>query len=319
MNGSVSSLDCILEAVAERAPKNTLAPRYRRTKQKLQVVCTELEFLFPPSPPGSLLVLSTTPDVTLTVFNEAVGLLSGHNSACEGFSRPQRKHSGVTISAKRQKSAFGCGRQLSYLEQCDGHDHKHTLYGSVFSSEDEVEELDGTSPQTCVTTRCRETDAFPGVSSIFTFLSSESREEHTYQEVPCSHSLTSPPSRPPPHKLLYLPSSPSHCPSSPSPPPPTAIISGRQRVELEKRLDGLQRQITRLESCMSADIRTIMQLLQRQTPVIPPSYSTLTSSPNATSSPILSPTVPSPSGAPIPVFPTDESPSGPNENQDKVL
>ncbi|XP_034468897.1 potassium voltage-gated channel subfamily H member 2-like [Hippoglossus hippoglossus] len=263
------------------------------------------------------------------VFNEAVGLLSGGDSDCEGFSRPQRKHSGVTISAKRQKSAFGCGRQLSNLEQCDGHDHKHTLYGSVFSSEDEVEELDVTSPaQTCVTTRCRETDAFPGVSSIFTFLSSESREEHMYQEVPCSHSLPSPPPQPPPHQLLYLPSSPSHCPSSPPPPPPpppppTAIISGRQRVELEKRLDALQRQITRLESCMSADIRTIMQLLQRQTPVIPPSYSTLTSSPNAPSSPFLSPflspTVASPSGAPIPVFPTDESPSRPNENQDQVL
>ncbi|TNM98296.1 hypothetical protein fugu_014542 [Takifugu bimaculatus] len=32
---------------------------------------------------------------------------------------------------------------------------------------------------------------------------------------------------------------------------------------------------TKLETCMSADIRTIMQLLQRHTPVIPPSYSTL--------------------------------------------
>uniref|UniRef100_A0A674PS52 Voltage-gated inwardly rectifying potassium channel KCNH2 n=1 Tax=Takifugu rubripes TaxID=31033 RepID=A0A674PS52_TAKRU len=31
----------------------------------------------------------------------------------------------------------------------------------------------------------------------------------------------------------------------------------------------------RLETCMSADIRTIMHLLQRHTPVIPPSYSTL--------------------------------------------
>ncbi|XP_019956870.2 voltage-gated inwardly rectifying potassium channel KCNH6-like isoform X1 [Paralichthys olivaceus] len=258
------------------------------------------------------------------VLSEAVGLLSGDDSDCEGFSRPQRKLSGVTISAKTQKSAFGCRRKLSNLEQCDGHDHKHTLYGSVFSSEDEVEELDVTSPaQMSVTTRCRETDAFPGVSSIFTFWSSESREEHTYQEVPCSHSLPSPPPQPPPQQRPYLPSFPSHCPSSPppppSPPPPTAIISGRQRVELDNRLDALQQQITRLESCMSADIRTIMQLLQRQTPVIPPSYSTLTQSPNPPSSPTLSPTVTSPSGAPIPVFPNDESPNRPNENQDRVL
>uniref|UniRef100_A0AAQ6A3N4 Voltage-gated inwardly rectifying potassium channel KCNH2 n=1 Tax=Amphiprion ocellaris TaxID=80972 RepID=A0AAQ6A3N4_AMPOC len=45
-----------------------------------------------------------------------------------------------------------------------------------------------------------------------------------------------------------------------------------------------------LESRMSADIGIIMQLLQRQMPTIPPSYSTLTSTPNEPFSPILSST-----------------------------
>uniref|UniRef100_A0A3Q3F484 Voltage-gated inwardly rectifying potassium channel KCNH2 n=1 Tax=Labrus bergylta TaxID=56723 RepID=A0A3Q3F484_9LABR len=99
-------------------------------------------------------------------------------------------------------------------------------------------------------------DALSGVSNILTFWGSESREEQRYQEVPCSH-------------------------SPPSPPPDL------QRVELEKRLETLQTQINRLESCMSADIGTIMQLLQRQTSMIPPSYSTLTTTTDAPSSPTL--------------------------------
>ncbi|AWP04664.1 putative potassium voltage-gated channel subfamily H member 6-like [Scophthalmus maximus] len=52
-----------------------------------------------------------------------------------------------------------------------------------------------------------------------------------------------------------------------------------------------------------------MGLLQRQIAVIPPSYSTLMSTANAPSSPILSPTVACPSGTLTPVFPTDESPA----------
>lgn len=46
----------------------------------------------------------------------------------------------------------------------------------------------------------------------------------------------------------------------------------------------------RLESRISADIGIIMQLLQRQIPMIPPSYSTLTSTPNTPSTPIMCPT-----------------------------
>uniref|UniRef100_A0A4W6E5T2 Potassium voltage-gated channel, subfamily H (eag-related), member 2a n=1 Tax=Lates calcarifer TaxID=8187 RepID=A0A4W6E5T2_LATCA len=136
-------------------------------------------------------------------------------------------------------------------------------------------------------------DAFSGVSNIFTFWGSESQGEHTYQEVP--------------------------------PPPNPSIISQRQKVELENRLDALQRQISRLESCMSAEIGTIMHLLQRQMPTVPPSYSTLESTPDVPSSPFLSSTVASPTGTPTPIFPTDKSLTNnpqqrqSNENRDQVL
>uniref|UniRef100_A0A3B4UM68 Potassium voltage-gated channel, subfamily H (eag-related), member 2a n=1 Tax=Seriola dumerili TaxID=41447 RepID=A0A3B4UM68_SERDU len=164
----------------------------------------------------------------------------------------------------------------------------------------------------------------PGASNIFTLWGSESREGHMYQEVPCPHSLPSPPPQPPSLQLPHLPSS-----SPPPPPPTTTIISRRQEVELENRLEALQQQIIRLECCMSAHIGTIMQLLQRQMPVIPPSYSTLTSTPNTPSSPALSPAIASPSGTtptPTTVFPTDTDKlpttdpqqRQPSENQDQV-
>ncbi|KAB1278824.1 Potassium voltage-gated channel subfamily H member 7 [Camelus dromedarius] len=43
--------------------------------------------------------------------------------------------------------------------------------------------------------------------------------------------------------------------------------------EVEQRLDLLQEQLNRLESQMTADIQTILQLLQKQTTVVPPAYS----------------------------------------------
>ncbi|KAJ6660807.1 hypothetical protein lerEdw1_017433 [Lerista edwardsae] len=48
--------------------------------------------------------------------------------------------------------------------------------------------------------------------------------------------------------------------------------------EVEQRLDLLQDQLNRLESQMTADIQTILQLLQRQSTLIPPAYSTVTAS-----------------------------------------
>ncbi|XP_032265228.1 potassium voltage-gated channel subfamily H member 7 isoform X5 [Phoca vitulina] len=46
--------------------------------------------------------------------------------------------------------------------------------------------------------------------------------------------------------------------------------------EVEHRLDLLQEQLNRLESQMTADIQTILQLLQKQTTVVPPAYSMVT-------------------------------------------
>ncbi|KAM9350011.1 voltage-gated inwardly rectifying potassium channel KCNH6-like [Symphorus nematophorus] len=255
------------------------------------------------------------------VNNEAVAFVSGEDSDCEGVSRLRRKHklssthTGDTVSVERQRAANRCRGRHGNWEQPDGHnkdDHKHTLYGPVFSSEEEGDDADMTSPAhtstvhaaATNTTRCPETDrrektyAFSGVSNIFGFWGSESGEEQRYQEVPCSHSFPSPlpHPHPPSQQLPDMPSS-SHSPSSPpppAPPPPPSVISGRQKVKLEKRLEALQQQITRLEFRMSADIGTIMQLLQRQIPMIPPSYSTLTSTPTAPSSPIPCPAAASP-------------------------
>ncbi|XP_025067827.1 potassium voltage-gated channel subfamily H member 7 [Alligator sinensis] len=48
--------------------------------------------------------------------------------------------------------------------------------------------------------------------------------------------------------------------------------------EVEHRLDLLQEQLNRLESQMTVDIQTILQLLQRQSTLIPPTYSMVTTS-----------------------------------------
>ncbi|KAL7386570.1 hypothetical protein ABVT39_010392 [Epinephelus coioides] len=286
------------------------------------------------------------------VTNEAAGYPNGEHPDCEGFSRPRRKHklssthTGDTNSAARQRAAHRCKRRQSNLEQCAGHnrdDHKHTIYGPVFSSDDEGQDSEMKSPaQTSMshgaatnTTKCSDTDrrqtifnTLSGVSNIFTFWGSKSHEEQRYQEVPYSHSPSSPPPQPPSQQQLFdLPSSSSsHCPSSGPPlPPPPFVISRRQNVELDNRLEALQRQITRLESCMTADIATIMQLLQREMPMIPPSYSTITTAPNAPPSPVLSPTAASPTGTSTSASPTDKSPTinlqqqQSSENQKYVL
>ncbi|XP_041487311.1 potassium voltage-gated channel subfamily H member 7 isoform X1 [Microtus oregoni] len=46
--------------------------------------------------------------------------------------------------------------------------------------------------------------------------------------------------------------------------------------EVEQRLDLLQEQLNRLESQMTTDIQTILQLLQKQSTVVPPAYSMVT-------------------------------------------
>ncbi|XP_006634281.2 potassium voltage-gated channel subfamily H member 2 isoform X2 [Lepisosteus oculatus] len=96
--------------------------------------------------------------------------------------------------------------------------------------------------------------AFSGVSNIFSFWSDNRGRQ--YQELPrCSL--------------------PSHPPLS----APLHSITRRQRLEVESRLDLLQKQLNRLESRMTSDIGAIMQLLQRQMVLVPPAYSTVSSPP----------------------------------------
>uniref|UniRef100_A0A8C2GTT6 Voltage-gated inwardly rectifying potassium channel KCNH2 n=1 Tax=Cyprinus carpio TaxID=7962 RepID=A0A8C2GTT6_CYPCA len=105
--------------------------------------------------------------------------------------------------------------------------------------------------------RRTEKGAFSGVSNIFSFWG-DSRGRQ-YQEVPrCS-----------------LPSPSQHRST------PLRSISRQQRSQMESRLELLQKQLNRLESRMSTDIGAIMQLLQRQMMLVPPSYSSVSSPPQA--------------------------------------
>ncbi|MXQ92141.1 hypothetical protein E5288_WYG012381 [Bos mutus] len=90
--------------------------------------------------------------------------------------------------------------------------------------------------------------AFSGVSNIFSFWG-DSRGRQ-YQELPRCPA--------PAPSLLNIPlSSPGR----------------RPRGDVETRLDALQRQLNRLETRLSADMATVLQLLQRQMTLVPPAYS----------------------------------------------
>ncbi|XP_014348120.1 potassium voltage-gated channel subfamily H member 2 [Latimeria chalumnae] len=98
--------------------------------------------------------------------------------------------------------------------------------------------------------------AFSGVSNIFSFWG-DSRGRR-YQELPrCTV---------PAHATLGV---------------PTPTMNRRQRSDVECRLDLLQKQLNRLESRMTADINSIIQLLQRQMALVPPAYSTVSSPPQS--------------------------------------
>ncbi|KAM8967649.1 voltage-gated inwardly rectifying potassium channel KCNH2 isoform 2-T2 [Pelodytes ibericus] len=104
--------------------------------------------------------------------------------------------------------------------------------------------------------------AFSGVSNIFSFWGD--RGGRQYQELPrCTI---------PTHTTL----------STPEP-----SITRRQKCELGSRLDLLQQQLNRLESRMVTDISIIMQLLQKQSVLVPPAYSTVSSSPHGEQTPGL--------------------------------
>uniref|UniRef100_A0A8D0MM87 Voltage-gated inwardly rectifying potassium channel KCNH2 n=1 Tax=Sus scrofa TaxID=9823 RepID=A0A8D0MM87_PIG len=95
--------------------------------------------------------------------------------------------------------------------------------------------------------------AFSGVSNIFSFWG-DSRGRQ-YQELPRC------PAPAPAPSLLNIPlSSPGR----------------RPRGDVESRLDALQRQLNRLETRLSADMATVLQLLQRQMTLVPPAYSAVT-------------------------------------------
>ncbi|XP_045428339.1 potassium voltage-gated channel subfamily H member 2 isoform X3 [Pipistrellus kuhlii] len=69
----------------------------------------------------------------------------------------------------------------------------------------------------------------------------------------------------------------------------------RSRGDVESRLDALQRQLNRLETRLSADMATILQLLQRQMTLVPPTYSAVTTpGPGPTSTCPLLPVSPIP-------------------------
>ncbi|XP_058929414.1 potassium voltage-gated channel subfamily H member 2 isoform X6 [Kogia breviceps] len=114
--------------------------------------------------------------------------------------------------------------------------------------------------------------AFSGVSNIFSFWG-DSRGRQ-YQELPRC------PAPAPAPSLLNIPlSSPGR----------------RPRGDVESRLDALQRQLNRLETRLSADMATVLQLLQRQMTLVPPAYSAVTTpGPGPTSTSPLLPVGPVP-------------------------
>uniref|UniRef100_A0A2K6L473 Voltage-gated inwardly rectifying potassium channel KCNH2 n=1 Tax=Rhinopithecus bieti TaxID=61621 RepID=A0A2K6L473_RHIBE len=118
----------------------------------------------------------------------------------------------------------------------------------------------------------RRTDkgAFSGVSNIFSFWGDNRGRQ--YQELPRCPAPTP--------SLLNIPlSSPGR----------------RPRGDVESRLDALQRQLNRLETRLSADMATVLQLLQRQMTLVPPAYSAVTTpGPGPTSTSPLLPVSPLP-------------------------
>ncbi|KAG1969559.1 potassium voltage-gated channel subfamily H [Pimephales promelas] len=97
--------------------------------------------------------------------------------------------------------------------------------------------------------------ALSGVSNVFSFW--EDSRGHQYQEVP-SHSMSFTSSSVPSNTVLNN-------------------VTHRHCTEVENRLEMMHRQLQRLEKRMSTDIGAIMQLLQRQMVLVPPTYSSVTS------------------------------------------
>ncbi|XP_042187650.1 potassium voltage-gated channel subfamily H member 2-like [Callorhinchus milii] len=176
--------------------------------------------------------------------------------------RNTREMGGPHCEGGRQPWA-GCSSSPS-LSQSSPEDIKRPQSSTVELSPSSAQHLDFISVQGSSTETQRNSmdncnplsGAFAGVSNIFSFWG-ETRSQ-TYQEL--SRSMA-----------------PVH-----SPHPNPALGTGRpQWAEVHCRLDLLQKQLNRLESRMATDISAVMQLLQRQMALVPPSYSTVSSPPRA--------------------------------------
>uniref|UniRef100_A0A8B9H2L8 Voltage-gated inwardly rectifying potassium channel KCNH2 n=1 Tax=Astyanax mexicanus TaxID=7994 RepID=A0A8B9H2L8_ASTMX len=164
----------------------------------------------------------------------------------------------IGISAQKNKIHFTIHNHFCFSQQVS------IISGSVDNEESEKPSYKMPKTAYCSHFYIYTPGAFAGVSNIFSFWGES--HAHQYREVP-SHSMS--------------------C-SPPSPPPSTFLrnITPRQCSEVENRLELLQRQLNRLESRMSTDIGAIMQFLQRQMALVPPSYSTVTSPPESSPNPL---------------------------------
>ncbi|XP_051879383.1 LOW QUALITY PROTEIN: potassium voltage-gated channel subfamily H member 2-like [Pristis pectinata] len=83
--------------------------------------------------------------------------------------------------------------------------------------------------------------------------------------------------RPPTHLLQDICPRPTVTPCSG--PRPVSTPSRHQWANIDRRLQLLQKQLTRLESQVTADVSSILQLLQRPLVLTPPAYSTVSTHP----------------------------------------
>ncbi|XP_028831884.1 potassium voltage-gated channel subfamily H member 2a [Denticeps clupeoides] len=196
-----------------------------------------------------------------------------------GFSHPHRR---TRSSRLKKEKGVGTASQ-SHIQQTPSKSTQKQDAGlrkeiqrrriSISSSHEEDESV-LTSPTQNLLTQFHISDQFEvqmeqksnscnglsGISNMFSFWGGD--QEPQYQEIP-TRSFTVPPN---PNTILR-------------------DVTPHQRDELENRLQLMQAQLSRLELRMSTDIGAIMQLLQRQMVMVPPSYSTVSSPPQLSPNP----------------------------------
>uniref|UniRef100_A0AAQ5ZMB4 Voltage-gated inwardly rectifying potassium channel KCNH2 n=1 Tax=Amphiprion ocellaris TaxID=80972 RepID=A0AAQ5ZMB4_AMPOC len=185
--------------------------------------------------------------------NMIPGSPSSDESKCGGFNKlRRRKLSFRRRTEKGNPSSIGEGAVVTSLAPPPALLENPQVQAPLLSySENTDGDGDPKTGNTCNAL----SGAFSGVSNIFSFWG-ESRGNGQYQEVPSCSLASPPPLNTPLHSL-----------------------SRQQRIQLDTRLDLLQKQLNRLENRMSTDIGVIMQLLQRQMALVPPAYSAVSSPP----------------------------------------